>query len=123
MANGSNAGVLPADLTAGYDAVVDGELANALLPEVPDYDEDLNETFTGLRGEGLNMEEWDESYDDEYEPETADLFSGSLDIMPPSSGRDVSVYSTGGCSGKLKSTRASWISGIATRGPHTGQRF
>ena len=42
MASGSNA----ADITAD-DLMRDGGIANALLPEVPDYDEDLNETFTG----------------------------------------------------------------------------
>ena len=83
MANGSNA----ADMTAD-NLMLDGEVANALLPEVPDYDEDLNETFTGLSPGGVPYEaEWDESYDDEYEAETANLFNGSLDPVPPSSGR------------------------------------
>ena len=88
MANGSNA----ADMTAGYNSMVDGEIANALLPEVPDFDEDLNETFTGLPGGGPDLEEWDESYDDEYQAETAVLFNGPLDAVPPSSGRVESDY-------------------------------
>ena len=87
MADGSNA----ANGTAGYDSMIDGEIANALLPEIPDFDEDLDEAFTGPRGGGPNLEEWDESYDDEYEAETAAIFEGSQPQAVQSSDRDVSV--------------------------------
>ena len=72
MADGSNA----ANGTAGYDSMIDGEIANALLPEIPDFDEDLNEAFTGPPGGGPNIEEWDETYDDSYEAESTRLLEG-----------------------------------------------
>ena len=64
------------------------ESANAPLPEIPYYDEDLDEPFTGPS----NLEEWDETYDDNYEAEATRLLEGpavSQDLE--SSGRGVSA--------------------------------
>ena len=48
------------------------ETADALLPEIPDYDEDLDEPFVGPN----NLKEWDETYDDEFKAETTAIIEG-----------------------------------------------
>ena len=51
----------------------DGEDVTAPLPEIPYYDEDPDEAFTGPYNEEDRDEE-DESYDDEYAAQSANLF-------------------------------------------------
>ena len=61
--------------------------------EIPYFDEDLDEAFTGPYNEG-ELDEEDETYDDGYEAETSAIFQDGATAPvpdgPASSGRAVS---------------------------------
>ena len=63
------------------------ESADAPLPEIPYYDEDLDEPFVGPS----NLEEWDETYDDSYEAESTRLIEGQESLALESSRGGVSA--------------------------------
>ena len=65
----------------------DGEDAIAPLQQIPYYDEDLDEAFTGPR----ILEEWDETYDDNYEAEATRLLEGQESQVLESSRGGVSA--------------------------------
>ena len=67
----------------------DGEVTEPRLIAVPDYEEDLDETF-----HGPFINELDESYDDAYEEESTAILEGRDITGPGSSG----VVPSGGVS-------------------------
>ena len=66
-------------------AELDGEAGMALLTQIPDYDEDLEEAFIGPCGD-----DQDEAYDDEYEAESTAILEGLDPSTSTSSRRAVS---------------------------------
>ena len=67
-------------------AELDGEADMALLTQIPDYDEDLEEAFIGP----YLGDDQDETYDDEYEAETTAILEGRDPLASTSSRRAVS---------------------------------
>ena len=75
----------------------EGVLPEALLPEIPDYDEDLDEAFVGPYNE-YNEELDDETYDDSYEAETTAILEGRDPALDP----QASASSGGAVSGDTR---------------------
>ena len=86
--------------------------------EIPYFDEDIDEPFIGPYNAD-ELDEEDESYDDEYEGYTANLFQDGVSVPPP---EGLSSTERGAGSGHTQlgaapgssysTTRASWTSGL-----------
>ena len=82
----------------------DGEDAIAPLQQIPYYDEDLDEAFTGPP----ILEEWDETYDDSYEAESTRLIEGQESLALEPSRGDVSVHTQPLATGCILEAHRSW---------------